>query len=167
MLSIHIKDVGLFIDIMGIPAFRSPGIIKIQDHKLSQFLNDIKNCGCKDFTIFSNNENVDYTNNLEINKKIIDEKKDNNLEKKLLNIESLLHKILEKDPTIIENIIISENNNLNKQNKKIEDEEVDVFIPSFKNNEMEKMESNLIQASKSDKSEINDIDNIIDQLSKI
>ncbi len=81
MLLIHIKDVGLFINIMGIPSFRSPGIIKIQDHKLSQFLNDIKNCGCKDFIISSNNENTDYSNNLEIKEKFIIEKKDNNLEK--------------------------------------------------------------------------------------
>ena len=167
MIYVEIRDIGMYISPIGVAPFRTPASLKISLTQVSQFITEILKAGCKDFTLSTRSI---ITNQVDEHVKIqppvittLEATVDDKLHKKLESIELILHKIMEKEPTVITNLVNS--GSINKETLKDLDEDDEIFIPSFKMPQGMTI-SNL--SSQSTVSESNmDMDRIAEELANI
>ena len=160
MIILSIKQPGLYINIPGIPPFRTPAEINITKIKnIPMVLSQLKNSGVDEYEI-KNSQRLTITKpKIETKNKITKTDYNDELNTRLTNIENLLMKVLKKDPLITEQIIKTSSTNINNKNKNNE-AEIN-FIPEIN---IDSMKGSITNET-TDLEENND--DIVDLLKKI
>ena len=127
MIILTIKQPGLYIRLPGIPPFRTPAKVDITKMNMNILEAELKRSGVEEYEIKKKA-------GFKVRKQVVDDTPHpqidptEKLSGRLDNIEDLLKKVLEKDPTIIQQYVSDE-----KQTgkKKIEVDDEDTFIPEI------------------------------------
>lgn len=150
MIKLFVEQHGLFLEIPGMPAFRSPAEIDITKADVNLIISYLRQYGVNDYRIVSG---IGQTIQTKEKSNIIEKPKNlDKVDKRLQTIEGLLKQFLERDYSIKDNIEIS------PKHDDIEEE----FIPSIDIENL-KVEGRIF----SKQGEIDDISRNVDLLSKI
>lgn len=184
MITLKIKDKGIFLQIPGMPSVRCPAEIDITKYDLSVIMTSLRKSGVKDFQIVSSSKQKEKTVVTKSIKNRSNPKPSNNLDDRFSRLEQMINQLLEKDGS---NITQKEEQTINKtilEDLKIENKEIkvrpkkkpvikrkdepeveeldDFFIPSVDISNL-KLKGGVDKTIKQDV----DIDNNVDLLSRI
>jgi len=142
MLKLIIKTKGLFINIPGVPPFRTPAEIDITKLNLNIITSELKKNGIASWKIISGETEIiephpkkvkDTTSTTE---NIINIDKQDEVLDKLNKIEKRLNDFLNGDKFVLATVNNTINDNKQIKTKKVKEDEVDDFIPSINLNNL-------------------------------